>query len=441
LSRSLAGAGARARSSLWLPRLLPAGLLAAVAAGALAALALLPMSAAELAELVLLLALAGGVSTALGLLALRWLDRAGAPLVVRAFVAGSMGAVAALANVIAVATFMFVNTGHDLRLLLAVSLAAGSVAAVVSAAGALETTRRVRGLAAEIRALAAGDDEEQARRAARSPGVAEDEVAALASAVDELRARLTEAERRRAEVERERTELTTAISHDLRTPIAAIRAAVDALDDGVVSEPADVARYHARMRREADRLSRLIDDLFELARIESGAALDLASLALEEIAADVADGMEPLAARAGVRLRLVTTEGPAPLLLDGARIERAIGNLLRNAIQHALPGSAIELRVERAEGAVRLAVHNQGALIAPAALPRIWERFYRAEDARDRQSRADADGSGLGLAIVRAIVEQHGGAVAASSSAAEGTTFAFTLPLAASPRGDARARR
>ncbi len=435
------GAGARARSSVWLPRLLPAGVLAAVAAGALAALSLLPMSAAELAELVLLLALAGGISTALGLLALRWLDRAGAPLVVRAFVAGSMGAVAALANVIAVATFMFVNTGHDLRLLLAVSLAGGSVAAVVSAAGALETTRRVRDLAAEVRALAAGDagaDGDGAGdaggRLARSPGVAEDEVAALASAVGELRARLTEAERRRAEVERERTELTTAISHDLRTPIAAIRAAVDALDDGVVSEPADVARYHERMRREADRLSRLIDDLFELTRIESGAAPELTSLALEEIAAEVADGMEPLAARAGVALRLVTAADLVPLPLDGARVERAIGNLLRNAIQHARPGSAIELRVERASDAVRLAVHNEGAAIAPDALPRIWERFYRAESARDRQSRADADGSGLGLAIVRAIVEQHGGAVAAASTAADGTTFAFTLPLEPGPR-------
>lgn len=388
------------------------------------------MSAGEIADLVLLLALAGAVSTAVGLLALRWLDRAGAPLVARAFVAGSMGAVAALANVLAVASFMFVNTAHDLRLLLAVSLAAASVAAVVSAIGALETTRRVRSLAAEIRALAAGAPADQGDGTSGEAGIAEDEVGALASAVGELRMRISQAERRRAAVERERTELTTAISHDLRTPLATIRAAVDALDDGVVSEPADVARYHVLVRREVDRLARLIDDLFELARIEAGAAPELALLELEEIAADVADGMEPLAKRAGVRIMLVADADLSPLPLDGTLIERAIGNLLRNAIQHAHRDSAIELRVAGTDGATRLTVHNEGTPIPEPSLPRIWERFYRAESARDRQNRADADGSGLGLAIVRAIVEQHGGTVTASASAAGSTTLGFTLPLA-----------
>ncbi len=263
-------------SSAWLERLLPAGVIAAVVVGAVASRALLPMSGAELADLVLLLGLAGAVSTAVGVLVLRWISRAGVPLVARAFVAGSMGAVAALATVLAVASFMFVNTAHDLRLLLAVSLAAGSVAAVVSALGALDTTRRVRSLAAEVRALASGGTADETTSPRDDAHIVKDEVSELAGAVDDLRASLSRAEQRRAEVERERTEITTAISHDLRTPLAAIRAAVDALDDGVVSEPADVAHYHALVRREVDRLARLIDDLFELARIEAGAARELA---------------------------------------------------------------------------------------------------------------------------------------------------------------------
>ncbi len=398
--------------------------------GAVASRALLPMSGRELADLVVLLGVAGGVSTAVGVLVLRWISRAGVPLVARAFIAGSMGAVAALANVLAVASFMFVNTAHDLRLLLAVSLAAGSVAAVVSALGALDTTRRVRALAGEVRALASGASAGEPEGGSGDARSAEDEVSELAGAVDDLRGALARAEQRRAEVERERTELTTALSHDLRTPLAAIRAAVDALDDGVVSEPAEVARYHALVRREVDRLARLTDDLFELARIEAGAARELARLDLEEIAADVADGMTPLAERAGVRLLLEADPGLPDLPLDGTLIERAIGNLLRNAIQHAAADSAIELRLEDARDGVRVTVRNEGTPIPEGALPLIWERFYRAERARDQQSRADADGSGLGLTIVRAIAERHGGEVTASSSQSTGTTLGFTLPPA-----------
>ena len=427
-----AGAGVRAGgiSPVWLERLLPAGLVAAVVLGVVASRALLPMSGREIADLIVLLGVAGAVSTAVGVLVLRWISRAGVPLVARAFIAGAMGAVAALANVLVVASFMFVNTAHDLRLLLAVSLAAGSVAAVVSALGALDTTRRVRGLAGEVRALASGASAGEPDLGSPDGRGAEDEVSELAGAVDDLRRALGRAEQRRAEVERERTELTTALSHDLRTPLAAIRVAVDALDDGVVSEPSEVARYHALVRREVDRLARLIDDLFELARIEAGAARELARLELEEIASDVADGMTPLAERAGVRLLLLADPGLPALPLDGTLIERAIGNLLRNAIQHATPGSVIELRLQDAGGGVRVTVRNEGVPIAEGALPLIWERFYRAERARDQQSRADADGSGLGLTIVRAIAERHGGEVTASSSAAGGTTLGFTLPSA-----------
>ena len=183
-------------------------------------------------------------------------------------------------------------------------------------------TGRVREIAATIRELARG------RYDARLITAGGDEIAALASDVDLLAARLDEAERQRRRLDDERRELTAAISHDLRTPLASIQAMAEALRDGVVSEPAEADRYYEAMSREIERLGGMINDLFELARIDAGVLeLDRREVLLQEIATDVVDAMQAQARRGEVTLELAVAGAPPPAPLDGARIERAIANL------------------------------------------------------------------------------------------------------------------
>jgi signal transduction histidine kinase len=274
-------------------------------------------------------------------------------------------------------------------------------------------------IAGVIDSLARGDLASRATIAGR------DEVGSLAADVNELGRRLYDAEEQRSGLDRERRELTTAISHDLRTPLASLRAMVEALDDRVV-EGEEVQRYYATMRRELDRLSRMIDGLFELSRIDAGAPLSRSRVPVEEIVAEAVDALQPQA-----RLNHVNLGFNAPMitvaLLDGDRIERAVTNLVRNAIEHTPPGGRIDVDVSESGGWVDVSVSDTGTGVNSADLPHIWERFYRAERSRPR-STSNGDGAGLGLAIVRGIVEAHGGSVSARSEPGSGSTFVMRLP-------------
>jgi two-component system sensor histidine kinase ResE len=247
-----------------------------------------------------------------------------------------------------------------------------------------------------------------------------------------LSEQLRRADEERASLERERRELTVAVSHDLRTPLASLRARVEALADGLVHGDAESRRYYAAMRREIERLGALIDDLFELAKIDAGALeLDVRPLPLEEIAADVVSGMEAQARRLSIDLALRTEPGLPRAVVDGRRIERAIANLVRNALQHTPRGGRVEVALRQDAGWIAISVSDSGSGIAEGQLPRVWERFYRAEASRTREDDV-GDGAGLGLAIVRGFVEAHGGRVEAASQPERGSTFTILLPLAAS---------
>jgi two-component system sensor histidine kinase BaeS len=249
--------------------------------------------------------------------------------------------------------------------------------------------------------------------------------------VNTLADRLRAAEEQRAALDRERRELTTSVSHDLRTPLASLRAMVEALDDRVVDDPEEVERYHGTMRREIERLSQMIDDLFEVAQMDSGAVrLNRQPIALQEIAAEAIDAMQARARQDDITLRLTVTGSPPKVHLDGTRIERAIGNLLRNAMEHTPAGGRVEVSVMAENGSIDLRVSDTGEGIAAEDLPYIWDRFYRAEKSR-RRSRGTNDGAGLGLTIVRGIVEAHGGTVHAASSHGRGATFTVRLPTEA----------
>jgi two-component system sensor histidine kinase BaeS len=176
----------------------------------------------------------------------------------------------------------------------------------------------------------------------------------------------------------------------------------------------------------------MIDDLFELARLDAGAQLDRRPLLLTEIAAEVVDAMQAQAQRASVTLTLAVEAAVPPLSLDGARMERVIANLLRNAMEHTSEGGHVAVRVGVEEGWARLSVTDDGEGLAAEDLPRIWDRFYRAEKSRTRGA-IPADGAGLGLSIVRGIVEAHGGTVDVKSARGAGATFSVSLPLSAQP--------
>lgn len=399
----------------------------AIGAGLLLAELLMQPPARDMRTMAGLLTVSGAVTMAGGWLALRVADRAvGLSIQAKAFLGAAIGSGVALLNVIIVAQLMFVSTSHDLKLLLALICFSAIVTAFFNLWVASTIAGRAELVAQAVRSLAAGN------YVSRLPVDGGDELSQLMLDVNMLAERLHNAAEQRRALDRERNELTAAISHDLRTPLASVRAMVEALDDQVVEAPDEVRRYYATMRREIERLSRMISDLFELAQLDAGALrLERQPIALQEIAAEVVDAMQAQAQRDRITLSL-HVEGPlAELPLDGARIERVTSNLVRNALEHTPTNGRIDVTVFAQDRHVALRVSDSGEGISQDDLARIWGRFYRVEKSRHRQQPSgNGDGAGLGLAIVRGFVDAHGGSVDVHSAPGEGATFTVRLPRA-----------
>ena len=422
MSRSLNAAGSLPKlNQVWLGAAL--ALTLAIGAGLLLAQLLMSPPAGDIRSLAGYLTLSGAATMGMGWLALRVADRsARLSIQAKAFLGATVGSGVALLNVLIVAQLMFVSTSHDLKLLLALLAFSAVVTIFFSLWVASSIAGRITTVATAIRSLAEG------RYGERIDVTGGDEVGRLAADVNALADRLQAAEEQRRALEQERQELTAAISHDLRTPLASVRAMVEALDDRVVDDRVEVARYHATMRREIDRLSQMIDDLFELAQMDAGALqLDRQPVALEEVAAEVVDAMQAQAQRIEVGMSLRTEGEPGELSLDGSRIERAVANLVRNALEHTPRGGRVDVSVGASNGWVELVVSDSGEGIEADQLAHIWKRFYRAEKSRNRRPE-NVDGAGLGLAIVRGIVEAHGGEVDVRSAPGRGSTFTVRLP-------------
>ena len=288
-SRQLAQFG-----QLWLGAAL--ALTLAIGAGVLVAQLLMSPPSSDLRTLAAYLPVSGVGSLGLGWLALRAADRAvGLTIQAKAFLSSIIGSGVALLNIFIVAQLMFVSMSHDFKLLVALIVFSAVVTLFFSLWVAGTIAERLETVTGGIRSLAGGD---YGSRIDVSGG---DEVSRLALDVNILAGRLETAEAQRSALDRERTELTTAISHDLRTPLASVQAMIEALDDGVVGDSAEVKRYYATIRREVGRLSRMIDDLFELARMDAGALkLELHPLSLEDVAAEVVDAMQAQAQQRGI---------------------------------------------------------------------------------------------------------------------------------------------
>jgi signal transduction histidine kinase len=244
--------------------------------------------------------------------------------------------------------------------------------------------------------------------------------AALAAA---LAVRLAMEERSRREIEEARRQLVAAASHDLRTPLASLRLLVESIDDGVATgETRD--RYLKEIRTHVGVLSDLIDDLFELSRIEAGdISWTMRQVKVRELIGDTVAAMRAPAAERGVSL---AAELPAAELVASAnaeKVQRVLFNLIQNAIRHTPADGSVTVRARSAAGGVEVEVADNGEGIPAGDGDRVFEAFYRGEAARGEE------GAGLGLAISRAIVEAHGGKIWFEDGA-PGTRVHFTLKSA-----------
>ncbi|MBN2114912.1 MAG: HAMP domain-containing histidine kinase [Acidimicrobiia bacterium] len=275
--------------------------------------------------------------------------------------------------------------------------------------------RRLEGLSAASRALAGGD------LAARAPVDGGDEIAEVAVAFNDMASELEQARRRERE-------FLVSVGHDLRTPLTTISGYAEALHEGKV-EGEELARVGGVMYRESGRLSRLLEDLMLLSRLEAGEfTLRPEPVDLTAHLRGTVEAYRGRAEAAGVRLE-ADLPALAPVLVDPDRIDQVVGNLVENALRYTPAGGEVRLAL-RAEGEkTRIAVSDTGPGIEGDDLPHIFERLYVAQ----RYRPARPEGSGLGLAIVRQLVEAMGGRVEVSSAPGRGTTIAALLPtLAAS---------
>jgi len=329
-----------------------------------------------------------------------------------------------LALVVAGARQMFISD-HDRSVLLTMLLFAGALATGIGWLSAAPIAGRIERLRAATRHLAAGEP------APALAGEGSDELAGLARDFDAMALALRHASDREREMESARRNLIAAVSHDLRAPLAAMRVVVEALADGIVTDDEGRRRYLETAQREISHLGQLVDDLFELAQIDAGVLrLQIERASLSDLISDTLASYQPRAERQGVALVGEVADDVDPVLIDAARIQRVLRNLLENALRHTPAGGTIVLCSRREGDAVAVEVADDGEGIAPDDLPRVFERSFRGDPARTRPGGDEPAGAGLGLTIARGLVEAHGGRIRVESALGRGTRLRFTLQRA-----------
>jgi signal transduction histidine kinase len=241
-----------------------------------------------------------------------------------------------------------------------------------------------------------------------------------------------QARERERQLEAGRRDLVAWVSHDLRTPLAGLRAMAEALEDNVVADPGTVREYHRRIRVDTDRMAYLVDDLFELSRINAGALrLALSTVPLRDVVSDAIATTAPLAARR--RVRILARESGWPVVTGGEpELSRVVANLLVNSVRYTPPNGTVMVDAGAERGEVWLAVSDTCGGIPEADLPRVFDVAFRGERARTPWPHDDgpagaAAGGGLGLAIVRGLVEAHGGHVGVRNTH-DGCRFEVRIP-------------
>jgi signal transduction histidine kinase len=386
----------------------------ALASGALVAAIVAPVYGAEAA-----LVTAGLVAalSVLGLAAAHWLaaQRTGRPLQARFDLVVGTAVAVILVTVLAAAELMFVSN-HDALIVSAIVLAVALVALRVARVTSADVVRDVGAIREALGAVGEGEREAHVEAGAAA------ELSELAQAVTRMVELLREEERRRDVADAARRNLAVSISHDLRTPLASLRLMLAAIEDGVVDDDTR-DRYLATMHTHVSALGSLVDDLFELSRLDAG-DLDwsIRQVELAELVDEAVTAMRAGAEAKGVAVAAELQSLPRPARADPERLQRVLFNLIENAIRHTPADGSVTVRAEPAGDWVEIEVADTGSGIPMAERERLFEPFVRGAG----NGEGDA-GAGLGLALSRAIVEAHGGQIWLADSDT-GTRVRFAIP-------------
>ena len=382
-------------------------------------IALLDPPAGDLALLSVFLLISGGATVLIGLAAARWeLPRWVRSLRARLVLMCALTAALGLVNVGFTSALMFLST-HDLALLAGLLGFSLGMSVFVAFTFSSSTTRSIGEVLEAVRFMNTGSLD------VRVPVRSGDEVGELAGAVNSMAQRLETSFTRERDLEQARKDLIRAVSHDLRTPLASIRAMVESINDGVVDDSETVKRYLRSTQSEVENLSQLINDLFELSQMDAGVLeLHLESSSLQDLISDTMESMSAQAAVHKLTLDGQVDEGLSPVVMDAQRVQRVLYNLVQNAIRHTPPDGTIFLRAQDAGSEVQVDVIDTGEGIPEQEFSRLFQRTYRSDYSRSRAS----GGSGLGLSIAMGIVEAHGGRIWVESAVGKGSRFSFTLP-------------
>jgi signal transduction histidine kinase len=348
-----------------------------------------------------------------GMGVIRLLRRASLRMSVQA--SGTVAVLAIVAGTLGTAKAMFLSR-HDLGVVVMVCVVAGIAASVFS----WLLGRQIASSSSALREAARSFGDEAGQFRPPSLPLAA-EFAALSEELADTSSKLAKSRARERALEESRRQLVAWISHDLRTPLAGLRAMAEALEDGLAADP---PRYHKQIRAEVDRLASMVDDLFELSRIHSGTLqLSQDEIALDDLVSDVLASTEALARERGVRLA-GQAAGHLAVRADARELSRALTNLLTNAIRYTPQGGSVHVEARPEHQEALLTVIDGCGGIPEADLPYVFDLAWRGTDAR---SPAPGSGAGLGLAIVRGVVEAHRGSVRVANTQ-DGCRFEMRLP-------------
>ena len=372
----------------------------------------------ELTRLVLLLTPALVVTVVAGALARPLLLRS--RMRQRVIATALVASVLSFANLLVLAYLMFVSREDAtlVAVLVLYSVAAGIGVALVQARSVVSGVER---LMATAESLAEGD-----LNARTGPMDAGPELDTLGRTLDGMAERLSKSIAQARDAETKRRELITAVSHDLRTPLADLRAMIEAIDDGVVEDLPTLRRYAAEMHRAVGSLVVLVDDLFELAQLDvAGMETESRRVPLHDV---VRSALAACAMQATMKgLALETSIDSAADIACSPRLVRVLQNLVQNAVRHTPSDGTVLIHAHPGPSQLEIAVEDTGEGIPVESLPRVFEPFWRGDPSRS------TSGSGLGLALAQRIVEALGGTISVESQPSQGSRFAVMLPYTTEP--------